>query len=191
MTQDQQLFHSRRGFLLAAGGLTLASCAKDGAETEAAIKMASKTFKMGERASVGLLSYNVLEASYVSQLGDSGQSKIPQNRYLVVRMSITNGGPKEMELPLFRLVDASGAEFGEVQEADFLKGWFGLIRKIGPTQTEEGRILFDVKPKVYKLIVTDGAETGKEQMGFIEIPIDFDTTEPVPSGGQSVPAPKP
>jgi len=174
---------------LASAGLTLASCAKDGAETDAAIKMEAKTFKMGERAVVGLLTYNVLEASYVSQLGDAGQSKIPQDRYLVIRLAITNGGPKEMELPLFRLADASGTEFGEVQDAIFLKGWLGIVRKIGPTQTEEGRILFDVKPKVYKLIVTDGGETGKEQMGFVDIPIDFDTAEPVPTGGQIAPKP--
>lgn len=189
MTQMQPQFHSRRAFLFATASVTLASCARDGAETEANIKLASKTFKMGERAPVGLLTYNVLEASYSTQLGDSGKSKIPDRRFLVIRMSITNGGVKEAEIPLFRLLDDKGAELSEVQDASFLSGWFGMIRKVGPTQTEEGRILFDVAPKTYRLEITDGAEAGKEQLAFVEIPIDFDTTEPVPTSGQPSPNP--
>ena len=180
MTQVQPPFQTRRTFLLTTTALaTLASCSKDGAETDAKIKQASKTFKMGERASVGNLTFNVLEATFFSQLGDIGQPKIPQKRFLVIRMSITNGGAKEVELPLFRVVDNANVETPELQDADFLKGWFGIIRKIGPTQTEEGRMLFDVAPKNYKLEVTDGGEVGKEQLAFIDIPIDFDTSEPV------------
>lgn len=151
--------------------------------------MASKTFKMGERAAVGVLTYNVLEASYVSQLGDAGKSRIPEKRYLVIRLAITNGGAKEAELPLFRLVDSAGTEIGELQDASFLSGWFGLIRKVGPTQTEEGRILFDVAPKNYKLEITDGGEAGKEQLAFVDIPIEYDTSEPIPNAPQASPKP--
>ncbi len=185
MTQVQRQFQSRRTFLLACGSIPLLSCSRDGAETEANIKLASKTFKMGERAPVGLLTYNILEASYFTQLGDSANSKIPEKRFLVIRMAITNGGAKEAEIPLFKLIDEKGVEQQESQDAGFLSGWFGLIRKVGPTQTEEGRILFDVAPKSYKLEITDGAEAGKEQLGFVEIPIDFDTTEQVPTTGQT------
>jgi hypothetical protein len=191
MTQEPHSFQSRRAFLFAAASISLVSCARDGSETEANIRQASKTFKMGERATVGLLTYNVLEASYFSQLGDVGNSKIPEKRFLVIRMSITNGGAKEAELPLFRVVDAQGVEIGETQNAEFLSGWFGLIRKVGPTQTEEGRILFDVSPKNYKLEVTDGGESGSEQFAFIEIPIEFDTAEPIPSSGGAQASPKP
>ncbi len=189
MTQVQPPFQTRRTFLLATTTslATLASCSRDGAETDAKIKQASKTFKMGERAGVGNLTYNILEATFFSQLGDIGQSKIPQKRFLVIRMSITNGGAKEAELPLFRVVDSAGIETPELQDADFLKGWFGLIRRIGPTQTEEGRILFDVSPKNYKLEFTDGGEVGKEQLAFIDIPIDFDTSEPVQAMPESSP----
>lgn len=190
MTQELPLFHSRRAFLFASTAISLASCARDGSETEANIKAASKTFKMGERATVGLLTYNILEATYFTQLGDVGKSRIPEKRFLVIRMSITNGGAKEAELPLFKVVDNTGAQIGEVQDADFVSGWLGLIRKVGPTQTEEGRILFDVAPKNYKLEVTDGGESGSEQLAFVEIPIDFDTSEPVPTGGAQA-SPKP
>jgi hypothetical protein len=190
MTQDLQPFQTRRSFFCTSAALlTIASCARDGAETDATIKMAAKTFKMGERAPVGILTYNVLEATYFTQLGDVGSPKIPSKRFLVIRLSVTNGGAKEAELPLFRVVDEAGQETSEVQEASFLSGWFGLIRKIGPTQTEEGRILFDIAPKKYKLEVTDGGEVGKEQLGFIEIPIEYETSEPINSATQ--PSPKP
>ena len=189
MTQDQPQFQSRRGFLAAtpAALLTLAACAREGAETDAKIKRASKTFKMGERASIGALTYNILESTYFTQLGDSGKARLPEKRFLVIRMSITNGGAKEAEIPLFRLVDDNNAESSEMQNAEFLPGWFGLIRKVGPTLTEEGRIVFDVAPKTYKLEVTDGGETGKEQLAFIEIPMEFDTSEPIPAGAQAAP----
>jgi hypothetical protein len=189
MTQVQLQFKTRRGFLAAtpAALIAFSACSREGSETDAKIKRASKTFKMGERASIGLLTYNILESTYFTQLGNSGKSRLPEKRYLVIRMSITNGGAKEAEIPLFRLIDDNNAEFSEIQEAEFLPGWFGLIRKVGPTLTEEGRILFDVSPKTYKLEVTDGGETGKEQLAFIEIPIEFDTAEPIPAGAQTVP----
>ncbi len=190
MTQVSRSFHSRRSFLFATTAVSLASCARESTDTEARQRASSKVFKMGERASVGLVTYNVLEASYVTQLGEAGKAHMPENRFLLVRMSITNGGAKEAELPLFRLVDDKGKEYSEVQNAEFVPGWFGIIRKVGPTQTEEGRILFDVSPRTYKLEVTDGGESGKEQIGFIEIPIDFDTTEPVPTGAGQAPSTK-
>ncbi|WP_031498530.1 DUF4352 domain-containing protein [Bryobacter aggregatus] len=190
MTQVEPQFHSRRFFLTATSVAAVLQfgCAKDALETDANIQRASKTFKMGERASVGLLTYSVLESTYFTQLGDQGKVRLAEKRFLVIRLSITNGGGKEAEIPLFRLVDNQGVETPELQEAEFLSGWFGIIRKVGPTMTEEGRILFDVTPKNYKLEVSDGGETGKEQLAFIEIPMDFDTAEPIPAAGQGIPS---
>jgi hypothetical protein len=130
-----------------------------------------------------------LEATYFTQLSEAGKSRLPEKRFLVIRLAITNGSGKEAELPLFRLIDDQGSEISESQDADFLPGWLGIIRRIGPTQTEEGRILFDVSPKLYKLEVTDGAEPGKEQLALVEIPIDFDTSEPVSAPAQASPRP--
>jgi len=183
MTQNKTPFPTRRFFLATgiASPLAIVSCSREGSESEARINQASKTFKMGERAAVGLLTYNVLEATYFTQLGNVGNYQIPDKRFLVIRLSITNGGAREAEVPLFRLVDDAGVEIQEVSDASYLPGWLGIIRKIGPTQTEEGRIVFDVPPRSYRLEITDGAEPGKEKLAFVEIPIEFDTSEPVPS----------
>lgn len=195
MTQNQLPIHSRRGFLLAATATATATtlletaCSRDAAEVETKTKQAVKTFKMGERAPIGKLTYSVLESTYSAQLSAGGKPRMAEKRFLVIRMAITNGSGNEAEIPLFRLIDDKGVETPEIQEADFLPGWFGLIRKVGPTMTEEGRILFDVSPRPYKLEVTDGGQTGKEQLAYIEIPMDFDTAEPIPTGVQATGVP--
>jgi hypothetical protein len=191
MIKNRLLFHSRRSFFLGgtAAALGLASCSGSSEFSGSNAKLAAKPFKMGERTSVGPITYNVLEATYFTQLSEGGKSRLPEKRFLVIRLSITNGSGKEVVLPLFRLIDDQGSELSEMQDASFLPGWLGIIRKIGPTQTEEGRILFDVSPKLYKLELTDGAEAGKEQMAFVEIPIDFDTSEPVNTPDQASPRP--
>jgi hypothetical protein len=192
MTQKEFSFQNRKEFLtLLVGGL-LASCGK-GPESDAEIKMAAKTFKMGELASAGVVTYNVLEAEYKTQLGTTSSPKIPQNRYLILRLAITNGGAKEVDLPLLSLIDSEGNAHQELHSDMGVSGWFGLLRKVGPTATEEGRVIFDVAPKDYKLEVTDGGVPGKEQLARIEIPMQFDTAEPIPAAGQGagLPATRP
>jgi hypothetical protein len=181
-------FLNRKQFLLGLSGVVLASCGGNSSSPDAS-KTPVRTFKMGERAAAGTLTYNVLEAEYRTQIGSATAPRIPEKRFLVLRLAITNGGGKEAELPMFHLVDAAGESYPEVQNGEGVAGWFGILRKIAPTSTDEGRILFDVTPRDYKLEVTDGAETGKEILAHIEIPMQFDTTEPIPAAGQgSLPA---
>lgn len=170
-----------------AGVTVLAGCANSG---DAANPRANaKTGKMGERVSIGNVTYTILEAEYKTQLGTVASPRIPKERFLVLRLAITNGGAKEVELPMFTLVDADGKEYPEEQNAEDVAGWFGMIRRLGPTSTEEGRIVFDARPRDYKLEVTDGGETGAEKIALIEIPMQFDTAEPIPAAGQASPKP--
>jgi hypothetical protein len=181
MTQPQGAFQNRRKFLaLSAGGLLIQVGCNSTTESIAKPKEIAKSFKMGERAAVGLLTYTILESSFYTQLGNPPKTRMAQKRFLVLRLAITNGGAKEMEVPLFKLMDESGELTPELEDGEGVPGWFGIIRRVGPTMTEEGRIVFDVAPKNYKLQVTDGGETGAEQFAYIEIPMEFDTTESVP-----------
>ncbi|MDX2269570.1 MAG: DUF4352 domain-containing protein [Bryobacter sp.] len=147
-------------------------------------KQEVKMGKMGERVSIGNLTYTILEAEYKTQLGTLSAPRIPKSRFLILRLAITNGGAKEVEVPMFTLLDPEGNEYPEEQSAEGIDGWFGMIRKLGPTSTEEGRVLFDVRPRDYRLEVTDGGETGSEKLAHIEIPMQFDTAEPIPAVGQ-------
>jgi hypothetical protein len=179
MTHRFQQFRSRRFFLAAASSFALLPVGCGSSNSTESPKENPKPFKMGERAAVGVLTYNILESTYTSQLGESTNPRIPESRFLVMRISVTNGGGKDIDIPLFTLVDEKGQKYQELQNGDGVKSWFGIIRKVAPTMTEEGRIVFDVKPQNYRLLITDGAETGQELIASIEVPMDFDTAEPI------------
>ena len=47
---------------------------------------------MGERVAVGPLTYNVIESAWQNQLGSEFKMRIPEQRYLLITVSVTNGG---------------------------------------------------------------------------------------------------
>lgn len=183
MTQKDTSFPSRKEFILGLAAAALFGC---NSADSVATKGPVKTGKVGERVPVGVITYTILEAEYKTQLGTASAPKLPAKRFLILRLAITNGGSKDADLPMFSLVDSSGETYQEVQDGAGVNQWFGMLRKIAPTSTEEGRIVFDVMPKDYKLEVSDGGEMGKELLAHIEIPMQFDTAEPIPAAGQGV-----
>ncbi len=48
-------------------------------------------YQMGEKVPAGPLTYNVVEKVWRSQLGEMFQTRMPQNRFLVITVSATNG----------------------------------------------------------------------------------------------------
>jgi hypothetical protein len=146
-------------------------------------------FQMGERANVGPLTYNVVETTWRSQLGNEFNMRVPQQRFLLVTISVTNGGGKEISAPLFSLEDDKGQSFQELDKGDGVDNWFGLLRTIEPAQTSQGRLLFDVPLGSYKLRVTDGGDPGVEKFAWIDIPLRMDTDTgvdtPVPAAPPS------
>lgn len=137
-------------------------------------------YPMGEKVPLGPLTYTVIETEWKTQLGD-GILKIrtPQHRFQLITIAVTNGGGKDVALPLFSLEDASGRLYMESESGDSVDNWFGLLRSIAPAQTQQGRLLFDVGLGSYKLRVTDGGEPGIEKYAYIEIPLKMDSDAPV------------
>jgi uncharacterized protein DUF4352 len=129
---------------------------------------------MGERVQVGTLIYNVLEAEWKDEMGQ----KTPAHRFLVLRLTITNSGGKEARPPLLTLVHTSGSEHAELSEIEGLKDWLGLLRRLDPAATEDGRIVFDVARGAYKLRLSDGGEPGQENTAMVEIPLQLETPTP-------------
>jgi hypothetical protein len=150
-------------------------------------------FQMGERANVGPLTYNVVETSWRSQLGNEFNLRFPQQRFLLVTISVTNGGGKEVSVPLFSLEDEKGQIVQESDKGDGVDNWFGLLRTIEPAQTSQGSLLFDVPLGSYKLRVTDGGDPGAEKFAWIDLPLRMDTDTgvdtPVPVAPPSASAP--
>lgn len=126
---------------------------------------------MGERVQVGPLVYTVLEADWENELGDGANSRIPKNRFLVIRLSVQNAGSKELTLPLLTLEDDKRQETLELDNGQGVEDWMGLLRHVTPANTIQGRIVFDVPVAPYQLRLTDAAELENERTAYVSIPL--------------------
>ncbi|HLX45794.1 MAG TPA: DUF4352 domain-containing protein [Bryobacteraceae bacterium] len=138
-------------------------------------------YPMGERVTLGPLTYNVIETAWRSQLGGDFKLRVPQQRYLMITISVTNGGGHEVSVPLLTLENQSGQTFLESDNGEGVDNWFGLLRTLNPAQTQQGRIVFDVPLTSYKLRVNDGGESGADRYAWIQIPLHIDADAPIDS----------
>lgn len=169
MTKTRFKFHR---FLGPIGLLfLLASCGKE-------VSTDSFVYKMGEKVPVGTMIYTVIETEWRTELaGGDGLPQTPKNRFLLVKLSMTNSGGAQAAIPMLTLEDAKKEPVMEVGEVKNLPGWLGMVRLVNPAQTEEGMIVFDVPTGSYKLRVTDGKEAGSETTRLIDIPLSLN--EPI------------
>jgi hypothetical protein len=160
-----------------AGGLLLTGCNKQNST--------QINFQMGDRITAGPVSYNVIQTVWRTQLGDIFKTRVPENRYLMITLSATNGGGKEISIPLLTL-ESDNKEYRELENGDGVNNWFGLIRTISPAETRQGNIVFDVPLTSYRLRLTDGGEPGTEKFVWVDIPlrIDVDTGIEVPGAAR-------
>jgi hypothetical protein len=128
-------------------------------------------YKMGEKVKLGTLTYNVVEATWADQLGDGFKIRTPQQRFLLVNISVTNGGGKEVALPLLSLEDEHGKTITESENPEGVPNGIGILRVVAPAQTLQGSLLFDVPLDTYKLRLTDGGEPGSEKFAMVDIPL--------------------
>jgi hypothetical protein len=138
-------------------------------------------YPMGERVTLGPLTYNVIETAWRSQLGSDFKLRIPEQRYLMVTISVTNGGGHEVSVPLLTLENQNGQTFVESDNGEGVDNWFGLLRNLNPAQTQQGRIVFDVPLSSYRLRVTDGSEAGSDKYAWVQIPLHIDADSPIDS----------
>jgi hypothetical protein len=131
---------------------------------------------MGENLRVGSLIYNVTETQWADQLGgDAAAARMPSQRFLLVRLSVTNSGAGETIIPAMSLVDANGTVHNELTDGTGVPNWLGMIRRIKPAQTEHGAVLFDVPVNAYTLQVSyDDDDPELVVIGKVNIPVKFD-----------------
>jgi len=163
----------------------LTGCALTGCAQKSAARI---DYQMGEKVPLGPLTYGIVQTNWRTQLGDAFKMRFPQNRFLVLDISVTNGGGSDVSVPLFTLESSSGQSYMEVADGQGVDNWFGLLRTINPAQTQQGRIVFDVPLTSYKLRLTDGAGPGNEQYAWVTIPLrmDVDSTVQSPTPGTPV-----
>jgi hypothetical protein len=128
-------------------------------------------YAAGDKATVGPLIYNVTDTEVADKLGDDpNNERTPQDRFVMVRVSVSNSSPDDQSIPAMTLVDDGGHSYTELSDGTGVAAWLGVVRKVGPTQTETGVVLFDAPTKHYRLRLNDAFD---EKEIAIDVPLNF------------------
>ncbi len=92
----------------------------------------------------------------------------------MITISVTNGGGREVSVPLLSLEDQNAKVYQESDNGDSVENWFGALRTLTPAQTQQGRLVFDVPLANYRLRVSDGGDPGSDKSAWIKIPLRMD-----------------
>ena len=142
-------------------------------------EQARRDFSMGERVPVGQMTYSVVESSWKTELGQGFKVRTPEQRFLLIKVSVTNGSGKDVSVPLLTLEGTNGQTYREMADGDGVDNWFGVLRTISPGQTQQGNVAFDVPLTSYKLRVPELNESGFENYASVQIPLRLDSDLPI------------
>ncbi len=129
-----------------------------------------RTYRLGERIQLGSLIYNVYDSQWMTQLGEAPAPRVPEHRYFLVRVSVTNAGASDVIVPVMSVSDESGTSYAELSAGDHVPQWIGLLRHVRPAESLQGNIVFDCPPRSYKLRLTDETEN---RAALVDIPLTF------------------
>ncbi len=167
-------------------GAALALCGfLGGCASQQASRTNGRLYRMGEAVQTGPLVYTVLDTEWLDQIGDPAAPRLPRNRFLSVRISVTNTGAATSGIPPLTITDGRGASYTEINDVSGLAEWLGYIRSVRDAETLHGRVLFDAPPGAYRLKVADDADPENQTFATIEMPLQLTRpqvrTEPAPS----------
>jgi hypothetical protein len=134
-----------------------------------------REYRMGDRIELGRLVYNVLEAQWVTHLGEQPSARVPVNRFLLLRVSVRNSGGSTATVPPLELLDDANRAYPELSEGAQVPDWLGILREVGPAGALQGNVIFDVNPAHYKMRVTDESQ---ERAALVPVPLQFQSEIP-------------
>jgi hypothetical protein len=138
---------------------------------------------MGERAPAGHIVYVVFETQWLTHLGEGADARVPENRFLLVRLTATNGAGEDVSVPDLTLQADNGTTYRELSNGDGVPQWIGYLRSVKPAEDVKGNALFDAPPAHYKLRVSD---ENRDSSALIDIPLSFGSETPdVPLPGSA------
>ena len=149
---------------------------------------APQVFQMGERVEVGPLIYVVQDLEWRDQLSEGVQAQMPRHRFLLVRLSVTNSGIREMDIPPLAVIGSDGREYPELEKVEGVPEWLGYLRTIQPAATEHGRVAFDVPKGAYRLRVVAVLDDEQEREAFVELPYQGMPSPQLPLTGPGTPS---
>lgn len=128
------------------------------------------TYGLGERAQVGSLVYNIFETQWSVGFGEGANTRVPANRFLLVRVSVGNAGGRALPVPSMSLVDDGGNLIEEVSSGERLPNWIGSVRSVQPAEALQGNVVFDAQPRHYKLKISDEDNV---KFAYVDLPLNF------------------
>jgi hypothetical protein len=128
------------------------------------------TYMNGDNAAVDRLTYSVVDNQVFTRLGTDASTRLPQNRFYVVDLSVFNGGSGDAAIPAMTLVDDSGKTYDELTDGAGVARWLGVVRHVSANQTETGAVVFDAPASHYKLKLTDDTDASDV---YIDLPLSF------------------
>jgi hypothetical protein len=144
-------------------------------------KRTERPYRMGELMVVGQLRYTIFDAEWREKIGEPPAQRLPRNRYLVVRLAVTNSGGQAVDVPTMQLENASGATFAELSEDVGAADWLGMIRRLKPADTMQGTVVFDAPFGAYRMRLGGSAEVTDETTAVVDIPAQYLPQMEVPS----------
>ncbi|MGE5645791.1 MAG: DUF4352 domain-containing protein [Acidobacteriota bacterium] len=144
-----------------------------GCSTQGSAARGARTYRMGERVQAGPLIYTILDAEWLDQIGEPPNPRMPSNRFLVVRLSVTNSGVVASGVPPLAVIDTGGEAHEELNDAGGVSEWLGYLRSVKPADTLTGRVVFDVPAATYQLKVSNDAEPESAVTALVDIPLDL------------------
>ncbi len=133
--------------------LGLAGCSSDTAEKGPEVR----TVPAGEKAGIGHLTYSVVDSQILTKLGDDMTPRVPHDRFLILQLAVTNSSNVDNPIPAVELVGDSGTVYNELPDGTGVNNWMGIVRHVGPGQTERGAVVFDAPAAHYRLRFSDEA----------------------------------
>lgn len=137
--------------------LCIALLVLSGCSNESGMKAGeeARVVPAGEKASAGHLTYSVVDSQILPQLGDETNPRVPHDRFLLVQLAVTNSSNVDNPIPAIELVSDSGQTYSELADGSGVPNWLGMVRHVGPGQTERGQVAFDAPAAHYKLRFSD------------------------------------
>jgi Domain of unknown function (DUF4352) len=131
-------------------------------------------FNMGDRVQVGPLVYHVTEADWKTELGEFPAVRMPERKFLLIHLTVTNSGGETFTIPQGELQNSRSESFQELTDGTGVPEWLGLLRSVKPAATEQGVMVFDVPANAYRLRLTDGGDPEHARVSYVEIPLTFE-----------------
>jgi len=157
-------------FLAVVAAALLASCGESGEQP-----FPVRTYNMGEKVSLGHLNYQVYETQWLTHIGEGSGSRIPQNRFFLVRLTAVNGLGVDAIIPTFTLQDDNGNTYPALSGGEGVPQYIGYLRSVKPAESVTGNALFDAPPRHYKIKIAD--ESG-EKTAYVDLPLSFVSETP-------------